>query len=237
MNLLALDTTGPVASVAVLRAGKLVYEAYLNNGMTHSQFFMPLVDEALEHGGLSMKEIDAVACAIGPGSFTGVRIGVATARGLAHAWNIQTVGVNTLDALAWNAAAYPGTVCPMLDARRQEVYTACFQWEGERFKRLSEYQAISVEEAVKEAGEALYLGDGAKANREAIEGLCGAAHFIPEQLNLQRASGVAMAGQALLAEGKGGDYHSLIPYYIRRPQAEREYLKKQEMMKQNGNKL
>ncbi|MDO5377233.1 MAG: tRNA (adenosine(37)-N6)-threonylcarbamoyltransferase complex dimerization subunit type 1 TsaB [Clostridia bacterium] len=233
MNILMIDTSGPVCGVALSRNGKIACEMELTSGLTHSQRVMPMVDGALEMSGMAIGEVDVFGAVVGPGSFTGVRIGVSTVKALAHAAGKPCVGVDALQALAANATAFDGVVCPILDARAQQVYGAMFEagfpparLMGDAAMKLTEY-LTRVEETGRHA---LFLGDGATAFEAAIrERLGERAFFAPEQHRGLRA-GSALALAALYAEGKleAGegvglcDSLTLMPLYLRAPQAERE---------------
>jgi tRNA threonylcarbamoyladenosine biosynthesis protein TsaB len=219
MIILALDTSGRVATAALMKDGALLYEVYLHHELTHSDVFLPMVDEALHAVCVSPGDVGLVACSVGPGSFTGLRIGVASARAIAHAAGACTMPVNTLDALYQNVCVYEGAVCVMMDARREQVYTARYA-AGER---ISPYEALSLQEAVANAEDALYIGDGASVYRESIRSLQPGAVFAPPHLNFQRSSSVALCAQRAYAQGVRLGVDDLVPFYIRKPQAEREY--------------
>ena len=166
MNVLAIDTSGPVAGCAVLADGRVVHLVAMNHGLTHSETIMPAVDAALSAAGLACGEIDVFAAVAGPGSFTGVRIGVCAAKGLAHAANVPCALVNELEALAMNFPGFRGTVAPLLDARRSQAYCAAFDLSEGTPRRLMEVRALPIEallEALPEEGDVLFLGDGLDA--------------------------------------------------------------------------
>ncbi len=219
-TVLAMDTSGPSLSVALVRDGKAVFERTQQNGRTHSASLMPLVDEALQTGGIRMAQVDLLAAVHGPGSFTGVRIGVATAKGLAHAAGKPCLGVNALEALSRNAGLFCGAVCALQDARAGQVYCAAYR-DGERVlkdaaKKLSEF----LEEA-RRLGRCCFVGDGAAAHRSGIaEAMGELAVFAPESDMMIRASHVALL--ALEKAHLAGTWRELLPYYLRAPQAERE---------------
>ncbi len=224
MNILMLDTSGPACGVALMREGRLVYEAELLSGRTHSQRLMPMLDEAMRMGEMRPGDIDLFGAVTGPGSFTGVRIGVTTVKALAHAAGKPCVGVDALEALASNATAFDGLVCPILDARAQQVYGAAFRagfppvrvWE-DRAEKLTLFL-----DKIEATGErALFLGDGMEPMRGAITSRLGErAAFAPPQHASLRA-GAACALAACYAQ-RGTDYLHLMPLYLRAPQAERE---------------
>lgn len=224
MNILAMDTSGPYASVALMQDGMITHEENARHGLTHSQTALPMVDNALGRAGLRAADIDIFACTVGPGSFTGVRIGVTTVKALAHATGARALGVDALEALAYGAAGYGGVIAPMFDARRGQVYAAAFG--GAECGRLMGDVAAPVEEFISmlPAGEALFLGDGADACRERILALRPDARFAPAHMNYPRAA--AVCALAARAPERAVDYLTLLPLYLRAPQAERERLAK-----------
>lgn len=233
MNILMLDTSGPACGVALMRGGALVYEAQLTHSRTHSQWIMPMLDAALEMTDMTTRDIDLFGAVVGPGSFTGVRIGVTTVKALAHAMKKPCVGVDALEALAANVQAFDGLVCPMLDARAQQVYAAAFRavFPPERvFDDEAEKLTLfldKIEAGLSEDERALFLGDGATAMRAQIEERLGArAAFAPAQHNGLRAGCACTLAAQIAArqpERLVDDLH-LMPLYLRAPQAERERL-------------
>lgn len=235
MKILMIDTSGPACGVAIVRDGKRVYEAALESGMTHSQRLMPMVDAALNMAGMTAQDIDLFGAVVGPGSFTGVRIGVSTVKALAHAAGKPCVGVDALEALAMNAVDFDGVVCPILDARAQQVYGAIFEC-GMPPRRLLEDTAEKLNlflERVKETGKrALFVGDGVAAYEKAIAAELGdLAVFAPAQHAGLRAMCAAMLAQHYADTAQ--DYITLLPLYLRAPQAERERAAR-EAAKNNG---
>lgn len=227
MNILMIDTSGPACGVAVSRDGQIVCELQLTSGRTHSQRVMPLVDQALELCEMTVADADLLGAVVGPGSFTGVRIGVSTVKALAHAAGKPCIGIDALEALAANALGFDGVICPILDARAQQVYGAMFE-SGMPPRRLTEDRAEKLSlflDRVEATGrDALFLGDGVAAMREAITARLGErARFAPAQhLGLRAASACALA-QAYAGGGdKVKDCMTLLPLYLRAPQAERE---------------
>lgn len=224
MNVLCIDTSGPSAGVAVLKDGRLAFECELTHGMTHSQCIMPMVEQGLAGTGLRTNEVDLFAAVVGPGSFTGVRIGVSTVKALAHAVNKPCVGVDALEALAAGIWSFDGIVCPILDARAQQVYGAVFE-AGVPPVRLMDDTAEKLAEflpKVKALGRrALFLGDGAPVFEGAIrEALGDQAAFAPAHLRGLRAGSAAVL--ASLRAQEADDFLHLMPLYLRAPQAERE---------------
>ena len=228
MKILAFETSAKAASVALLEAGKLLGESYQNTGLTHSQTLMVMAEDLLKACGLTAKDVEAVAVAAGPGSFTGVRIGVAAAKGFAWGAELPCYGVSTLEAMARNLGVYQGYVVPAMDARRSQVYTAVFHAEKGELKRVEADMAISLQELgekIKNFEETVFLvGDGAllcyNTLLEEVPGLV----LPPEHRMHQRAAGVALAAQAMADAGEPGNAGSLTPNYLRLSQAERERL-------------
>lgn len=230
MNILAVDTSANVASVALLCSGKLMGEGMLNNKKTHSEKLMPMIDTILKDSDTDITDIDLFAVANGPGSFTGLRIGVSTVKGLAHAVNKPIVGISTLEGLAFNLFDTGGLISPIMDARRSQVYNAAYRWENGVFKEVIPPRAIALEDCIndfKNEKKVYFLGDGAAVHKDKIYGQMGErAVFVPANSINQRASSLAVLAEKKAMEGKTDDYISLMPFYLRKPQAEREYEEK-----------
>ena len=226
MRILAFETSAKAASVALLEDGRLIGEYYQNCGQTHSRTLMKMAEDLLENCGVKVGELTAVACASGPGSFTGVRIGVAAAKGLAWGAEKPCIGVSTLEAMAHQAAEFDGLICCAMDARREQVYNALFACEHGIIQRCTEDRAISLEDLEKELKNAekpkIMVGDGAQLCYNTIGKNLSGCICAPEHLIMQRASGVALAAQALLQTGAEFDGAELVPNYLRLSQAERE---------------
>ncbi len=228
MKILAFETSAKAASVALLENGKLLGENYQNTGLTHSQTLMVMAEDMLKSCGLTAKDVDAVAVAAGPGSFTGVRIGVAAAKGFAWGGELPCYGVSTLEAMARNLGVWEGYVVPAMDARRSQVYTAIFHADKGELTRMEEDMAISLadlKEKIKNFNQPIFLvGDGAvlcyNTLLEEVPGLV----LPPEHRMHQRAAGVALAAQAMADSGDPGNAAELTPNYLRLSQAERERL-------------
>ena len=219
MRILAFESSAKACSVALTEDGRLIGEYYQNCGQTHSRTLLKMAEDLMKN--CDIPTVDAVACAAGPGSFTGVRIGVAAAKGYAWGAELPCVGVSTLEAMAYQAASFNGIVCCVMDARRQQVYHARFRCENGQFTRLCEDCAISLDELktalVQETGTILFVGDGAKLCHDALGYPCA-----PEHLVMQRAAGVALVAEQALAKGEAADGAALNPNYLRLSQAERE---------------
>ncbi len=223
MILLAIDTSGPSAGVAIARDGQMIYEAVVNSGKTHSVNLMPLIDEAYARAGLSIDDTDAFAVTVGPGSFTGVRIGVSCIKTLAHVTGKPCIAVDALEALAAGVMPFDGVLCPIQDARAGQVYGATF--EGGTLKRLMDDTPLKIEEYCARVmafqKPALFLGDGVKPQRENILSIMGdRAAFAPSHLIGLRPAAVAML--AMRDRDQAVDYKTLSPLYLRAPQAERQ---------------
>lgn len=220
MNILAMDTSGPSLSVALTCEGKLCYECTQRNGLTHSQSLMTLVHEALNAGRLSPAEVDCFAAVAGPGSFTGVRIAIATVKALAHATGARCIGINALETLARGMDFFGGTICALQDARAGQVY--CAAWRGhERILPDEAMKLTDFLERIADKGLCCFVGDGAMAHREIIVQALGEnARFAPEYAMMPRASVVALL--ALEQMDRASGWQELSPYYLRAPQAERE---------------
>lgn len=231
MLILAFETTAKAGSVALLRDGKLLAESYQNTGMTHSQTLLSMAQDMLSAAGLQPSDVQAVAVAAGPGSFTGVRIGVAAAKGFAWGAQLPCYGVSTLEAMARTLGVYSGTVVCTMDARRSQVYNAIFSAQAGKLNRLCEDRAISLEDLGKELENVekpiFLVGDGSflcyNTLKEQVSGLV----LPPEHHVHQRASGVALAATEQIAQGICGDAAALQPNYLRLSQAERERLEKE----------
>ena len=226
MLILAFETSAKAASVALTENGKLLGESYQNTGMTHSQTLMVMAEDLLKQCGKTVGDLTAVAVAEGPGSFTGVRIGVAAAKGLAWGGEKPCYGVSTLEAMAISLGAWQGYICPCMDARRSQVYNALFYVNHGEIKRVSEDRAIALAdlgEELKMLKEPIFLvGDGSNlcynTLKEAVPGLI----LPPEHRMHQRAAGVALVAQEMADAGDPGNGAELTPNYLRLSQAERE---------------
>ncbi len=219
MIILAADTSGGVCSAAVLQDSRILSEAYMNNKKTHSETIGPMLDFCLNCAGIDITDVELFACAAGPGSFTGLRIGIGMMKAFAHASQKPVVGVNTLDALALNAAGTAETVCAAIDARRGEVYTASYR----NGKRISDYRAMpfdSVLDGLK-GQPAVFVGDAAVLHRDKILNADASFRVAHEGIALQRAGSVGQAAYAAYLAGDYQDAYSLEPFYLRETQAER----------------
>jgi tRNA threonylcarbamoyladenosine biosynthesis protein TsaB len=223
MKLLAVDTSTQTGSVAVLKGDILLAEVAVTSVQTHAKRLMPAIDACLEMAGLGVADCDAYAVTTGPGSFTGLRIGISTVKGLGFATKKPVTGVSTLDALAYQFPSFPHLVCPMLDARKGQIYTALYECTGHMtWKRVIEDCAVEPKQWLKQIQRlCLFVGDGTLAYGELIREILGSlAHFVPPYLNRVRASVVAYIGMKKILAGEIADVASLVPYYIRESDAE-----------------
>ena len=230
MLILAFETSAKAASAALLENGKLLGESYQNTGLTHSQTLMVMAEDVLKQCGKLAADVEAVAVAEGPGSFTGVRIGVAAAKGFAWGKEIPCYGISTLEAMAESLGAFDGYVCPCMDARRSQVYNALFLAEHGKLTRVAEDRAIALadlKEELKNLEKPVFLvGDGANlcynTLREEVPNLV----LPPEHRIHQRAVGVAILAQRMADAGLAPSGGELTPNYLRLSQAEREKLER-----------
>ena len=231
MLLLAFETSAKAASVALFQDSKLLGESYQNTGLTHSQTLMVMAEDLLTQCSHIPQDVQAVAVAEGPGSFTGVRIGVAAAKGFAWGSDIPCYGVSTLESMALGLGAYQGYVCPVMDARRSQVYNALFYVNQGMVTRVTEDRAIALSDLKAELqalSEPIFLvGDGSTLTYNTLSGEIPGLVLPPEQKMHQRAVGVGLAALQKIAAGEIGDGNALTPNYLRLSQAERERLEKQ----------
>lgn len=231
MRILAFDSSAKSASVCIFEDGRVLAEYFQNAGLTHSKPLMPMIDDILKNTELGLKEMDYLATSIGPGSFTGLRIGLSTLKGLCLGAGKQAFGVSTLLALAQNCRSLheDAIICAAMDARRNEFYTAFFSLKADKVERICEDRAIPCTELLFELKKfekpVFLLGDGAKlCYNQADDETRLNLKLVPEDLLLQRASGVAVAAAELTPR----DAASILPSYLRLSQAERERFNKNE---------
>ena len=226
MKILALDSSGMVASAALWEDGCLIAEYTVNYKKTHSQTLLPMVDEIARMTELSLDTLDAIAVAAGPGSFTGLRIGSATAKGLGLALNRPLIPVPTVDALAYNLYDAEGLICPIMDARRQQVYTGIYRFPDHSLETIVPQAPRSVQELCRMLEDmnekVIFLGDGVPVYKDRIDTLLTVPHsYAPGHVARQRAGAVAALGAVLYARGLTEDAAEHAPIYLRRSQAER----------------
>lgn len=227
MKILALDSSGLVASVAILEDEKLLAEYTVNYKKTHSQTLLPMLDTVAQMIELDLNTLDAIAIASGPGSFTGLRIGSATAKGLGLALDKPLIEVPTIDALAYNLYDSDKIICPIMDARRSQVYTGIYDYEDHKLRRLEDQMAITVSDLADKLNalgrEVIFLGDGVDVYRELLDKLLTIPHsYAPAHVNKQRAAAVGALGEVYYNEGTFVNADAHQPEYLRKSQAERE---------------
>lgn len=232
MKVLALDSSGLVASVALVEDDNLVAEYTMNYKKTHSQTLLPMLDEIVRMTDTDLQEIDVIAVAKGPGSFTGLRIGAATVKGLGLALDKKIIGVPTVEGLAMNLYGTGALICPLMDARRNQVYTGIYRFRNDNLEVIKEQLATGIEEivgALNQIGEpVVFLGDGVAVYKAILEEkLIVPYSFAPAHLNKQRAAAVAVRAMDYYALGLYEDADSFEPEYLRLSQAERERMEKE----------
>ena len=231
MLILAFETSAKAGSVALLDEKKLLGESYQNTGLTHSQTLMVMAEDLLKQCGKAVSDITAVAVAEGPGSFTGVRIGVAAAKGFAWGGQLPCYGVSTLEAMAESLSVYQGYVCACMDARRSQVYNALFSVNCGKIQRLTEDRAIALADLAEELkaleGPIFLVGDGSSLTYNTLSGEITSLVLPAEHRMHQRATGVAILAAKKIADGETGDGNALSPNYLRLSQAERERMERE----------
>ncbi len=231
MLVFGIDTCCMAATAALMNDKIMVAQTVINQNKTHSQIMMPQIEQMFKAAEVEPTEVDAFAAAVGPGSFTGVRIGVATAKALAQAADKPCIAVSTLEALAFSSKYFEGIISPILDARRNQVYNALF-CGGRTLTRITDDRVLALDELLaelKERGEKiLFMGDATLVFAEEIKSALGdLAYFAPKVSNLNLAGAVAEIGLDKLKKGEITEYGKLIPEYIRLSQAEREKLERE----------
>ena len=227
MKILALDSSGMAASVAVVEDENMLAEYTVNYKKTHSQTLLPMLDAAVQMVQLKLDTIDAIAVASGPGSFTGLRIGSATAKGLGLALDKPIIGVPTTQALAYNLYGAGGVVCPIMDARRNQVYTGIYGFENGHLEILEDQMAVDIYQVIEKLNalkqQVIFTGDGISVYQEVIDqNIQVPAEYAPAHLNRQRASAVAALAMEYLKAGRVQTAAEHRPEYLRMSQAERE---------------
>ena len=231
MRILGIESSSLVASTAIYEDGITMAEYTVDFKMTHSQTLLPMIDEMVKLVGIDLNTIDAIAVSGGPGSFTGLRIGSATAKGLGLALNKPLIHIPTLDATAYNLFGASGLICPIMDARRKQVYTGIYRYEDHRLMTVKDQMAVGIEELLSmlnEMGEAVtFLGDGVPVFKDIIaDKLTVPFSFAPAHLSRQRAGAVGALGVLYYKEGRTETAAEHKPDYLRVSQAERERAQK-----------
>lgn len=231
MKILGIDSSGLVAGVALVVDGVMVGEYTINNKKTHSQTLLPMLETMLTMAEVDISEIDAVAVAAGPGSFTGLRIGASTAKGLAGALDIPIVPVPTLEGLAANFMNQQAVVCPLMDARRSQAYLGIYECGSREITPLCDAAALPIEDIIHKVNEinreVIFLGDGVPVFKEILkEQVKVPFSFAMPQDNCQRAGNIAALGELYYKQGKNIPAKEFSPFYLRLSQAERERMEK-----------
>ncbi len=226
-EILAIEASGLVAGVAIATEEKIIGECSVNLKMTHSETLLPMVDDLVKRTGSNLSDFNAIAVSGGPGSFTGLRIGSSTAKGLGLALNIPIVSVPTAEAIAFNIFGFEGVICPLMDARRNQVYTGLYKNTAEGFTVVADQMAVDINDIVEKInalGEpVILLGDGVPVYRNILrEKLKVSYQFAPASLAVQRPASLAARALQLYAEGKVVAAADHAPDYLRQSQAERE---------------
>lgn len=230
MKILAADTSAKAASVCIADEDTILGESFLNIALTHSQTLMPMLEQLLKSTGTAVSELGAVAVNAGPGSFTGVRIGVAAVKGLAFADDLPCVPVSTLESMAYNMTGGDCVVCAAMDARCSQVYNALFRVSGESVERLCDDRALSLGDLQQELSgftePVVLVGDGARLCYDTFGAEMASVRLAPANKRIQTASSVAMAAWQAIREGRTVTAEALMPSYLRLPQAQRELNKR-----------
>lgn len=227
MKLLGIDSATEAASCAIIDDDKLLGEITFNYKKQHSVIIMNMIDYLLKNLNLSIDDLDGFAVSKGPGSFTGLRIGMAVVKGLSEGSKKPFVSISSLDTMAYSLAYTNGIICPIIDALRNNVYTALYTFENNKLNKTSDYMAISVDDLIKMLKDynlpVTFIGDAMPKFRETFETKLDKVNFAPAHLNLVKASGLCELGINLMREGKFDNPLSSAPIYLRKSQAEREY--------------
>ncbi len=225
MKLLALDSSSIVATAALVEEEKVIGEIIINHKKNHSEKLMPIIDELLDEVEVQIEDVDAFGVCIGPGSFTGIRIGISTAKALAQVGNKPLIGISTLEGLVFNLPYCKGVICPILDAQRDQIYTALYKWEGNQLFSIEEDQAIGAKEwidKIKDRNEHIHLvGDGVTKFAPLFqEKLKDKVSIAPPTVRMPRASSIAALAMEKIQRGEITEYKEVAPNYIRKSQAE-----------------
>ncbi|SHK62551.1 tRNA (adenosine(37)-N6)-threonylcarbamoyltransferase complex dimerization subunit type 1 TsaB [Tepidibacter formicigenes] len=237
MKILGIDTSSEVATVAIMDDDKLIGEYTINHKKTHSQKLMPMIDEMFKSCEITPNDIDLIGVCIGPGSFTGLRIGVATAKAIAHARNIHIAVVNSLESLAFNMNLSKGIICPIIDAQRNQVYTCKYSWENNTLVSIDNISVKNIDELIDEIKEryeeVVLLGEAVDLHKDKLNDLDN-IYIAPNSHKLARASSVCELAFEKYKKGDVKNHYDVVPYYIRKSQAEVQYEEKLKRMGENG---
>lgn len=232
MIILSIDSSSKVATVALMKDEKLLSEITLNDKREHSVVLMGIIEDLLKYNDLTVNDIDGYVVSKGPGSFTGLRIGMATVKGLSFGSNKPYVSISSLDALAFSVADFDGLICPVMDALRNSVYTCLYKsnvnddTKALSLEKLIDYSALDLDELIEliksKNEKVMFIGDGLDKYKDYLIENCPNSYFPPNHLNIVRASSLGELGSILLKNGVCDDPNST-PFYLKKPQAEREY--------------
>lgn len=226
MIVLAVDSSSKVATAALIKDGNLLSEITLNDKREHSVILMSLIEDLLNDNDLTINDIDGFVVSKGPGSFTGLRIGMATIKGLSFGSKKPYVSVSSLDALALSASNFDGIICPVMDALRNSVYTALYKSSNNKLEKITEYSALDLDELIEliksKNEKVIFIGDGLDKYKDYLSQNCPNCYFPPNHLNIVRASALGEIGYNMLVNEEYDDSNSS-PFYLKKPQAEREY--------------
>lgn len=223
MKILSIDTSSSICSVSILEDKEVIKEKENNDIKTHSQKLMPLIDELFNECNIKLKDIDLIACCVGPGSFTGVRIGVSTVKAFADVMNIPVIGVTSLEGLAYNVKKY-GYICSLIDAKNNNVYFGLFEFENDQYKIINKLKADNINNIIdelKQYNNITFVGDGAAIYKDIIEKKLSNCKFVDSKFNEQTSVSIAHIARKLYENGENGTSENLIPIYLRKSQAER----------------
>ena len=225
MKILAIDTSSKICSVSILEDDNVILEKHSNDEKTHSQNLMPLVDKLFKETNLTLNEINLLSCCLGPGSFTGIRIGLATIKAFADAKNIPVVGVTSLESLAYNIKQ-TGLIVSLIDAKNDNVYYSHFSFDGKNYKQIGDYQADNIENILNSLSiyddALIFVGDGAFLHHALIKKLIKNAIFATENENYQTSISIGKSAYNKYTNGIFGDSNSVLPVYLKKSQAERQ---------------
>ena len=235
MKILAIDTSASAGSVAISDNKKIIGEYFINTSLTHSRTLMPMIENLYKNTSTDISEIEAIAVNAGPGSFTGVRIGVAAAKGLAFQKDLPCISVSTLESMAYNLIFADCIICSVMDARCQQVYNANFKSDGDTITRLCGDRALAIKELTEELKQynekIILVGDGAELCYNSMKEELSNIHLAPENLRFQKASSTALIAFEKYNKNEALTSAELMPVYLRLPQAQRELKKKMEEKK------
>lgn len=235
MIVLAVDSSSNSATVALVRDDKLIGEISLNDKKQHSILLMPMIDNLLKYNDLTIDNIDGFVVSKGPGSFTGLRIGMATIKGLSMGSGKPAISVSNLDGLANNVKYFDGIICPIMDALRGNVYSSLYKSTDDKLQNLTDYMVISIEELIEKLlamdDKVIFIGDGTEKYADVLKAKLPRCVIAPNHLNFARASSLGEIGIELLKNGVQDDLNTSSPFYLRKPQAERELEEKMNRLK------